>query len=179
MNRKQCDESKCRRQHCRYNYYSRQYHDDNQIYCCSSHGGKQFRVRSDKGITSSIYDRHYRYSIDNCSQYGAQNHTYLQREKFDKSEKNENVELVGFANTINRTALPVPMYRAARIHVGVYGSFSRVTGFVRNVFTDASNSGRFSSSLSMFCKSHSHLITDCLRFHSSRNVVAKFGIGNQ
>lgn len=74
---------------------------------------------------------------------------------------------------MNSTALALAAKRTARLHDGMYGSFSRVTGFVRYVFTEASNSGRFSSSLSMFCRSHSQHSTDCFRFHSSRYVVAQ------
>lgn len=170
--------------------YPSQYHNYNQIYCGSGHSCKQFCMLSDEGISTSINDRHYRYSINNGSQHCPQYDTNLQCDPVEAKNTgtfNQN----GFL-TINSTALPDPMYRTAFVHVGIYGSFSRVTGLVRNVFTcksdmwprvvdllfssdtltDVSNSGRFSSSLSMFCRSHSHLITDSLRFHNSRNVVA-------
>jgi hypothetical protein len=44
---------------------------------------------------------------------------------------------------------------------------------MRKVFTEVSNSGRGSSSSSTFCKSHSHTMTACCLFHSSRKVVAE------
>lgn len=75
--------------------------------------------------------------------------------------------------TMKNTTLAVTKYRNIRVHVGTYGSFSLVTGLVRNVFAEVSNSGRFSSSSSIFCKSHSQIMIDCLRFHNSKNVVAE------
>lgn len=78
-----------------------------------------------------------------------------------------------FKLTINRTAELVAKNLHALLHVGRYGSFSIVTGFMRKVFTEVSNSGRGSSSSSTFCKSHSHTMIACCLFHSSRKVVAK------
>lgn len=75
--------------------------------------------------------------------------------------------------TINRTAELVAKNLHALLHVGRYGSFSIVTGFMRKVFTEVSNSGRGSSSSSTFCKSHSHTMTACCLFHNSRKVVAE------
>jgi hypothetical protein len=73
---------------------------------------------------------------------------------------------------MNITAELVARNLHALLHVGRYGSLSIVTGLVRKVFTEVSNSGRGSSSSSTFCKSHSHTMTACCLFHSSRKVVA-------
>lgn len=48
--------------------------------------------------------------------------------------------------TIKKTIEPVARNRTALDHMGKYGSLSLVTGFIRNVLTDASNSGLGSSS---------------------------------
>lgn len=52
--------------------------------------------------------------------------------------------------TIKNTIEPVAKPRMALDHTGKYGSFSFVTGFIRNVLTDVSNSGLGSSSYSAF-----------------------------
>ena len=41
---------------------------------------------------------------------------------------------------MKKIALPDAANLRARDHVGRYGSFSLVTGFIRNVFTEVSNS---------------------------------------
>lgn len=74
--------------------------------------------------------------------------------------------------TMKNTMEPVARYLIAFDHVGRYGSLSLVTGLIRKVFTDVSNSGLGSSSYSAFWRSHSQTITACRRFQSSRNVVA-------
>lgn len=82
------------------------------------------------------------------------------REAFDLKIK---INYVGGSTNENK----IKLYQK-----GMYGSFSLVTGFIRNVFTEVSNSGRGSSSFSVPCKSHSHTNTDCFRFQSSKKVVA-------
>lgn len=52
--------------------------------------------------------------------------------------------------TIKNTIEPVAKPRMALEYAGKYGSFSFVTGFIRNVLTDVSNSGLGSSSYSAF-----------------------------
>jgi len=52
--------------------------------------------------------------------------------------------------TMKNTIEPVARDRMALDSTGKYGSFSFVTGFIRNVLTDVSNSGLGSSSYSAF-----------------------------
>jgi len=52
--------------------------------------------------------------------------------------------------TMKNTIEPVARDRMALDNTGKYGSFSFVTGFIRNVLTDVSNSGLGSSSYSAF-----------------------------
>lgn len=47
---------------------------------------------------------------------------------------------------MKNTMEPVASNRMALDHAGKYGSLSLVTGFIRNVLTDVSNSGLGSSS---------------------------------
>lgn len=110
-------------------------------------------------------------TINDCTQNGTQYNTNLELDEFYYNFSFE-FESKKIWLTIKSTPLELSTYLDARDQNGMYGSLSRVTGLIRDVFTDVSNSGRGSSSLSVPCKSHSHTNTDCFRFHNSRNVVA-------